>query len=137
MVVHDLSAGFLLPPLALRHDRSGPPIRAARRQALRELLAKSGLNRNDVWTFRRPDVILKIMAEPRKRATVYLDPTIHKALRIKSAETDRTISELVNEALRASLAEDADDLEAFEVREREPDLLYEEVVRDLRRRGKV
>ena len=77
------------------------------------------------------------MAEPQKRATVYLDPTIHKALRIKSAETDRTISELVNEALRASLAEDADDLEAFEVREREPDLLYEEVVRDLRRRGKV
>jgi hypothetical protein len=77
------------------------------------------------------------MAEPQKRATVYLDPSIHQALRIKSAETDRTISELVNEALRASLAEDAEDLEAFEVREREPDLRYEEVVRDLRRRGKI
>ncbi|HVS65343.1 MAG TPA: ribbon-helix-helix domain-containing protein [Thermoanaerobaculia bacterium] len=77
------------------------------------------------------------MAEPQKRATVYLDPSVHRALRIKSAETDRTISDLVNEALRASLAEDADDLEAFEVREREPDLAYEEVVRDLKRRGKV
>ena len=77
------------------------------------------------------------MAELQKRATVYLDPSVHRALRIKSAETDRTISDLVNEALRASLAEDADDLEAFEVREREPDLAYEEVVRDLKRRGKV
>jgi hypothetical protein len=77
------------------------------------------------------------MTEAHKRATVYLDPAIHRALRIKSAETDRSVSELINEALRASLAEDADDLEAFEVREREPDLLYEDVVRDLRRRGRV
>jgi plasmid stability protein len=77
------------------------------------------------------------MADAQKRATVYLDPAIHRALRIKSAETDRSVSELINEALRASLAEDADDLEAFELREREPDLPYEDVVRDLRRRGKV
>jgi plasmid stability protein len=77
------------------------------------------------------------MTEAQKRATVYLDPAIHRALRIKSAETDRSVSELINEALRASLAEDVDDLEAFELREREPDLPYEDVVRDLRRRGKV
>jgi len=77
------------------------------------------------------------MTGAQKRATVYLDPAIHRALRIKSAETDRSVSELINEALRASLAEDVDDLEAFELREREPDLPYEDVVRDLRRRGKV
>ena len=51
-----------------------------------------------------------------KRATVYFDPHLHRALRIKAAETDRSVSELVNEAIRHSLAEDAEDLAAFEAR---------------------
>ena len=55
-------------------------------------------------------------AEP-KRATVYFDPQLHRALRLKAAETDRSISELVNEAVKAALAEDAGDIEAFEVRD--------------------
>jgi NAD(P)-dependent dehydrogenase (short-subunit alcohol dehydrogenase family) len=52
------------------------------------------------------------MAEA-KRATVYFETDVHRALRLKSAETDRSVSDLVNEAVRAQLAEDADDLEAF------------------------
>ncbi len=73
----------------------------------------------------------------QKRATVYFDPYLHRALRIKAAETDRSISELVNEAVKAALSEDADDIEAFEVREKEPDYSFESVVKDLRRRGKL
>ena len=73
----------------------------------------------------------------QKRATVYFDPFLHRALRLKSAETDRSISELVNDAVKAALAEDASDIEAFEVREKEPDYAFEDVVKDLKRRGKI
>ena len=75
-------------------------------------------------------------AQP-KRATVYFDPDIHRALRHKSAELDRSMSDLVNDAVRATLAEDADDLAAFEERATEPSVPFERVVRDLRRRGKL
>ncbi len=73
----------------------------------------------------------------QKRATVYFDPLLHRALRLKAAETDRSISELVNEAVKAALAEDVSDIEAFEVREKEPDYAFEDVVKDLKRRGKI
>jgi len=73
----------------------------------------------------------------RKRATVYFDPYLHRALRLKAAETDRSISELVNEAVQSALAEDADDIEAFDVREKEADYSFEDVVKDLKRRGKI
>ena len=73
----------------------------------------------------------------QKRATVYFDPFLHRALRLKAAETDRSISELVNEAVRAAFAEDVSDIETFEVREQEPDYAFEEVVKDLKRRGKI
>ena len=73
----------------------------------------------------------------QKRATVYFDPLLHRALRLKAAETDRSISELVNEAVMAALAEDAGDIEAFDVREKEPDHAFEKVVKDLKRRGKI
>jgi plasmid stability protein len=73
----------------------------------------------------------------QKRATVYFEPYLHRALRLKAAETDRSVSELVNEAVRQALAEDADDLAAFEVRDQEPDLRFEDVVKDLKRRGKI
>ena len=76
-------------------------------------------------------------AATSKRATVYFDPALHRALRIKSVETDTSISDLVNEAVRAALAEDASDLEAFKVRESEPDYAFEDVVKDLKRRGKI
>jgi hypothetical protein len=72
-----------------------------------------------------------------KRSTIYFDPDIHRALRLKSAATERSISELVNEAVMAALAEDAGDIETFEVREQEPDYSFDEVVKDLKRRGKL
>jgi histidinol dehydrogenase len=72
-----------------------------------------------------------------KRATVYFDSFLHRALRLKAAETDRSISELVNEAVKAALAEDVSDIEAFEDREKEPDYAFEDVVKDLKRRGKI
>jgi hypothetical protein len=74
---------------------------------------------------------------PTKRVTVYFDAALHRALRLKAAETDRSISDLVNEAARAALAEDAEDFEAFEAREAEPEYSFEEVVKDLKRRGKL
>ena len=73
----------------------------------------------------------------QKRATVYFDPLLHRALRIKAAETETSVSELVNEAVRAALAEDASDIETFEIREREPDYAFEDVVKDLKRRGEI
>ncbi len=77
------------------------------------------------------------METTQKRATVYLDPAIHRALRLKAAETDRTMSDLVNEAIKLSLAEDAEDLNAFDERASEPNLPFEDVVKELRRRGKI
>lgn len=77
------------------------------------------------------------MGAAPKRATVYFEPEIHRALRLKAAETDRSMSELVNEAVGLSLAEDADDLTAFEQRAGEPDLVFERVLKDLRRRGTI
>ncbi|MFI5247738.1 MAG: CopG family transcriptional regulator [Nitrospirales bacterium] len=72
-----------------------------------------------------------------KRATVYLDPSLHRALRVKAAETDRSLSELVNAAVRRSLIEDAEDLAAFDARAKEPNLAFEGVLKDLKRRGKL
>jgi hypothetical protein len=72
-----------------------------------------------------------------KRATVYLDPSLHRALRLKAVETERTVSDLINAAVRATLAEDADDLEAFRERAEEPTLAFEDLVRDLKARGEL
>ena len=72
-----------------------------------------------------------------KRSTIYFEPEIHKALRLKAVETDRTMSDLVNEAVRLALAEDAEDLAAFEKRAAEPNLPFEDVVKELRKRGKI
>ncbi len=70
-----------------------------------------------------------------KRATIYLDPRIHRAVKLKSAQTDSTISSLVNEALRLSLKEDMIDLAAIRDRAHEPERSFEEVVKDLKRDG--
>ena len=78
-----------------------------------------------------------LMRTKPKRATIYFDPTLHRALRLKAAETDRSMSELVNEAVKLSLAEDADDLAAFDERAAEPNLAFEDVVRELKDRGKL
>lgn len=77
------------------------------------------------------------MKTAMKRSTVYFDSQIHRVLRLKAAETDRSISDLVNDAVKLSLAEDAEDLAAFKERAREPNLVFEDVLRDLRKRGKL
>ena len=76
-------------------------------------------------------------SKPARRATVYFDPRLHRALRLKAVETDQSLSDLVNEAIRQSLAEDADDLAAFDERKKESNLDFETVVKNMRRRGKL
>jgi hypothetical protein len=84
-------------------------------------------------TSQRYDVVMPLP----KRSTIYFDPAIHRAVRLKAAATDRSISDLVNEAVQRSLSEDAADLETFEKRRREPNLDFEDVVREMRRSGKL
>ena len=72
-----------------------------------------------------------------KRATVYFDSALHKALRLKAAETERSVSDLVNEAVRVLLAEDADDLAALGDRASEPTVSFESFVRDLKAEGAI
>ena len=71
------------------------------------------------------------------RATVYFNTDLHRALRMKAAETERSISELVNAAVRAQLLEDADDLETLRKRRKEPTMGFEDFVKDLKRKGKL
>jgi len=75
------------------------------------------------------------MTTEPKRTTVYFDPDLHKALRLKSVETSKSLSELVNEAVREALAEDAEDLAAFEERAKEPLIGYEDMVKRLKKDG--
>ena len=77
------------------------------------------------------------MATPAKRATIYLDPVLHKALKLKAVETSRSISDLVNAAVRESLAEDAEDLAAFDERADEPLISYDEMVKRLKKDGQI
>ena len=77
------------------------------------------------------------MATPAKRATVYFDPIIHKALKLKSVETSRSISDLVNSAVREALAEDAEDIAAFDDRDGEALIPYDEMVKRLKKDGRI
>ncbi len=77
------------------------------------------------------------MSQANKRVTVYLKPEYHRALRVKAAETEYSISDLVNAAVKQALLEDAVDLEAFEKRACEPLLVFEDVVKKLKRDGKL
>jgi hypothetical protein len=77
------------------------------------------------------------MATKERRATVYFDPEVHKALRLKAAETEQSMSDLVNEAVRILLAEDAEDLQAIRDREDEATITFESFVKDMRKRGKL
>ncbi len=77
------------------------------------------------------------MSSLNKRTTIYLEPQIHQALRLKSVETHRTISDLINEMIREQLAEDAEDLQAFNERANEPLISYEALLQALQRDGKL
>ena len=77
------------------------------------------------------------MATLSKRSTIYLDPALHQALRLKSVETSRSMSDLINEIVKEALAEDAEDVLAFDERANEPLISYEEMVKRLKKDGRV
>lgn len=77
------------------------------------------------------------MSEMSKRSTIYFDPKLHTALRIKAAHSHRSVSEIVNDAVRVALAEDQEDLAAFEQRDDEPTITYEELLNDLKAHGQL
>ena len=77
------------------------------------------------------------MSESAKRSTVYFEPELHRALRIKSVHTRRTLSDLVNDAVRTVLREDQQDLAAFDERAGEPTISYEDLLKDLKAHGKI
>lgn len=77
------------------------------------------------------------MATQPKRSTVYLDPELHRAVKLKSAHSNRSISDIVNDSLRAALREDEEDLAAFEERASEPVMSYEALLAKLKADGKI
>ena len=77
------------------------------------------------------------MAALTKRATIYFDPTIHKVIKMMAVETEHSISDIVNEALRHELAEDASDLSVFTERAKEPTISYEALLKKLKADGKI
>ncbi len=77
------------------------------------------------------------MADPNKRTTIYLEPNLHKALRLKAVAISKSVSEIVNNAVRLTLSEDAEDISAFEERDREPLISYEEMLKRLKQDGSI
>jgi hypothetical protein len=77
------------------------------------------------------------MSETAKRSTIYFRPGLHRALRIKAADTQRSVSDLVNDAVQMALREDEEDLSAFAERANEPALTYEQLLRELKAHGKI
>ena len=72
-----------------------------------------------------------------KRATIDLVEDIHRALKLKAVEADQTISHLVNDAIRITLAEDLDDLSDIKSRNREKTISYEAFLKELKGRGQI
>lgn len=72
-----------------------------------------------------------------KRATVYFDEGLHRALKLRSAETSTSVSDMVNEAVKDALAEDLGDLQSFRDRESEPTVGFESFLKEMKRNGKL
>ncbi len=77
------------------------------------------------------------MATLSKRSTIYLDPVLHQALRLKALETSRSMSDIINEALKETLSDDADDLAVFDERADESLISYEQMVKRLKKDGRI
>ncbi|PKL95339.1 MAG: CopG family transcriptional regulator [Gammaproteobacteria bacterium HGW-Gammaproteobacteria-8] len=77
------------------------------------------------------------MSNLSKRSTIYFEPSIHQALKIKAASSHLSVSELVDEAVRLLMREDQEDLAAFSEREREKEISYEALLDDLKKHGKI
>jgi len=78
-----------------------------------------------------------LMAAMTKRTTIYLDPDLHRVLKVRAGETEQSISGIINEAVRRELAEDREDLAAFEQRVKEPSISYETMLKKLKADGKI
>jgi plasmid stability protein len=78
-----------------------------------------------------------MMSKPAKRSTIYLDPELHRALRLKAFDTGRSMTDLVNDAVRMAFREDQEDLSAFDERAKEPEMTYEALLKDLKAHGKI
>ncbi len=72
-----------------------------------------------------------------KRATIYFDPDLHRAVRLKAVNTNQSISDVVNDSLRAMLSEDEEDLAAFDETASDPLMTYEELLAKLKADGKI
>jgi len=77
------------------------------------------------------------MSVTLKRATVYFDPDLHRAVRLKAVNTNQSISDVVNDSLRAMLSEDEEDLAAFDETASDPLMTYEELLARLKADGKI
>lgn len=77
------------------------------------------------------------MSDLSKRSTIYFDPAIHQALRLRAASAQISVSELVDEAVRLMMREDQEDLAAFTQRAAEPEISYEVLLADLKANGKL
>ena len=77
------------------------------------------------------------MSNLSKRSTVYFEPAVHQALKIRAASSHNSISEIVDEAVRILMLEDQEDLQAFSERVNEPELTYKELLADLKKHGKI
>lgn len=92
-----------------------------------------------IWTFQRLNLLMEVLlvGKSAKRSTIYFEPGLHRALRIKAAHAQRTLSDLVNDAVRMSLQEDLEDLAAFDERADEPTMSYEDLLKNLKTHGKI
>lgn len=77
------------------------------------------------------------MSTLSKRSTVYFEPAIHQALKMKAASSDSSVSEIIDEAVRLLIAEDQQDLAALAERVKEPEMSYEALINDLKAHGKL
>lgn len=77
------------------------------------------------------------MSTLSKRSTVYFEPSIHNALKLRAASSDTSISELIDEAVRLFMREDQEDLAAVRQRVGEAEMSYEELLNSLEADGKI
>lgn len=77
------------------------------------------------------------MSTLSKRSTVYFEPAIHNALKLRALTSDSSVSELIDEAVRLLMREDQEDLAAIKHRADEPEISYEELLNALEADGKI
>jgi hypothetical protein len=77
------------------------------------------------------------MATETKRAPIYMDAELHRALRMKAADTCSSISQIVNHAVKLLLAEENENLVAFDERTKRPLFSFEDVLKELKRKGRI